>query len=615
MLYVKIVIPIPVDGPFDYSVPAAFVPRVVPGMRALVTFGARKCVGYIVGVSKQSSIKNVKPIISLLDDAPILSKELLRLTKLVSQYYCCSWGEVIDTALPWQSRSCKKGLELGKAQENLPKTSRASITSLINADRQGRWDFYLNELRKCIDLGKQALILLPDILKVARFKERAAEIPNAVISTLFRKSPSELREWLKIRNREVNIIVGTRSAVFAPLQNQGLIIIDEETDYVYKQDQVPHYSGRQVAIMRAKLNGTSLILGSVARPLETVLLSRDKNIDFNEVAVEQAVRDIFILDDRTYFKGNTKKTEQISRYLQGVIDSTLSNKGSVLVYFDKKGFASYGSCLKCGYELECPRCSVNLVYYYEKNILSCSYCNYSIAAPRLCPQCNSDYIRYEGIGIEKVESQIYRLFPRARIVKLEHAQEAGSSYADIVIANKNILSLDSKKFDLVCVLNIDSMLSRIDFRSAEKTLLLLRGLLNLCTAKMIIQTSMPGHYVFKSLKNNNPEEFILPEMDFRKQLGFPPYKHLAVIKLRSPDENKVSDCANRFFEVITKETDGRSLEVLSLKQAQPFKIRGNFYWNIVTKGSRPLAMSALIKRCLKKVSHSGIIITIDMDPV
>jgi primosomal protein N' (replication factor Y) len=242
--------------------------------------------------------------------------------------------------------------------------------------------------------------------------------------------------------------------------------------------------------------------------------------------------------------------------------------------------------------------------------------------PSICPECNSGYIRYSGLGTEKIESELSRIFPQAKIERLDRQESASSNDADIFISTESIIKETGFNFDLIGILAIDNSLNRVDLRSSEKTFGLLVGLLRLTEKKMLIQTYLPRHYCFKALESKDINIFYDEELKQRKQLGFPPYQHIALVKLRGKKENRVKEASNTLFNRLKKYSESnskmktnRAIKVVSVNPGRPLKLRDNFYWQILIKSRFPLKLAKFLKINLKDFSHSGIIVTVDVDPL
>lgn len=622
MLYAKVVLGLPVEGPFDYIVPGNCYKKIKAGSRVWVSFGPRKMLGYAVKVTKATSIKKLKAISDILDDSPVLDKNMLLLTKELSDYYCCSWGEAIEAALP---ESLRKGKLLPKPKPQEPglhKNAQNDKEVILLHDLGGikRWEKYIQEIKSCLAEKKSAIILLPDIGSVIKAGEIIKDKVGCAFATLYRKETrGDLEDWVKVRDGEVQLAIGTRAAIFAPFRNLGLVIIDEEESSLYKQDQVPHYHARSAALMRVGIEKAKLILGSSSPSLESLNLAKGASLQKKQYILlprEDPYPEIKIMDisnSPPLIKGG--KTV-LSGYLQSSIANALSSGGKVLLFLNRKGFATAASCFSCGTTLKCPRCSVNLVYYFKGNILKCRYCNFKMSPLEICPVCNSGYIKYFGAGTEKMESELSRIFPSARIKLLDNPKEASIADVDVFISTEAIIGDSRLNFGLIGVISIDNSLNRIDLRSSEKAFSLLTGLIKLTSGKVVIQTALPNHHIFKALIDKEPGAFYDEELKQRRELNFPPYGHLCIVKLRGKKESRAREASIALSERLKKyNAKDRGLNIVSVNPQAPAKLRGNFYWQILISSHSAKKMSKFLKLRLRNFRYSGIIVTVDMDPV
>jgi len=620
MLYARVVLGLPVEGPFDYIVTAPLEKKIKAGTRVKVSFGPKKAVGYVVGLSKKTKIKKLKSLLDLIDEEPILDKNMLQLTKKLSEYYCCSWGEAIETALP---EGLRRGRVPLKAERTVPLQSpgkgltgtvpAATCVLIHDLDGRARWEVYLSQIKNTLDNNKRALVLLPDIESAQRAKEIISVGLGRNPALLYRKQPKETEVWQSIKEGEADIVVGTRSAIFAPLKDLGLMIIDEEHNSVYKQDQVPHYHAREVALIRSKLEKAKLILGSSAPSLESFYLSRRHILKYISIPRKTSFPETQIIDLKQIPFRERKRNQVFTKPLEAEIFSVLSQKGKILLFLNRKGFATVASCHNCGGALKCERCNINLVYHFKEDKLICHYCNFRMELPKICPKCNSGYIKFSGSGTEKIESELHRLFPQAKIARFDESPMAEDT--DIFVATSAIIKEPGLHFDLIGVLSIDNSLNRVDFRSSEKAFALLAGLSGLTDKKIIIQTHYPEHHIFQALAKRDPNMFYENELRQRRQLAFPPYKHLALVKLRSKRQERAEAGALALFERLKERNKNKQIKILSVNPGQPSKLRGNFYWQILISGASAQNISKFLKNNLKDFSHSGIIVTVDIDPV
>ncbi len=607
MLYAKVAFGLSIRGLFDYSVPEEFAGIIKPGSRVKVSFGFQRKTGYVTGLSPRSGIKKIKPVLELLDKEPILDKRMLELCFKMADYYCCSPGEIIETAIPDKLRKSKI-IELSR-QDNIEKSSGAGRIEIFHCpDSAKRLENYILRLKAVLAQKKSAILILSDLNKIAKIKPVIEQALGQSPALLLRGNTSELENWIRIKSGQAKLVMGTRSAVFAPLGSPGLIILDEEDDPVYKQDQVPHYHARFAAILRSQ-QGSDLILGSAMPSLEAIYLRQEQNAAYSNCRIDKRTQ-VNIVDLSRQRKGNI-----ISRQLEDAIAAAIIVKQKTLLFINRKGFATFAGCNQCGFIYKCPRCNINLIFHYKENTLSCHYCNFKQEPLRVCPECNAGYIRYSGSGVEKVESELAKIFPQAKIRILGDEADIDTAEADIFVATQIVLKKDNIGFDLSGVLGIDNTFNRPDFRSTEKSMRLLEGLLAITKKTMIIQTRYPGHHCFSALIKNDPEIFYKEELRERKQLKFPPFTHFILIKVRSPKEEKAKEACSRLFEKIKLAELPRGVELINFAAAPVPKLRGNYYWQIMIKTSQPKKAGFAIKKHLTGISHSGIIVTVDVDPI
>ncbi len=617
MLYAKVVLGLPVDGPFDYIVPVNLEDKVRVGARVWVNFHYKKEVACIVALSNKTTIKKLKEISELIDTEPILGEKMLLLTGQLADYYCCSWGEAIEAAIPDELRKGKEAnIDKVTVTKNVtvtlsaaPHNDRCSTLAAPRNDRcslllQGpnRTDAYLEEIKFAI-LNRQSVIaIFTDVNAVLKAKDVIQQSLKIIPRVLYRKQPKELAAWMSVKSSDFTVVLGTRSSIFAPVNNLGLIIVDQEEGQVYKQEQVPHYHVREVALLRAKIESARVIFGSHSPSLESFYLVENGQLEYQSIPSGFTYPQVQIIDLRRLPYAERKSKTLFSKFLIDAIVVTLEQKGKVLLFINRKGFATTAACHNCGVALKCPRCNINLVFHFDEDKLKCHHCNFKMDVPKICPSCNAGYIKYSGIGTEKVESELARIFPQARLD------------IDIFVATSSVIKHGEINFDLIGVLAIDNSLNRVDFRAAEKTFGLLMGLVSLTSKKIIIQSANASHHCFQALIKNDPQLFYKEELKQRKQLNFAPFKHMILVRLRGKSLEKVKQAACDLFEKLNK-IKTSSIKMLSLNPGQPAKLRGNFYYQILMRASSAQKAGHFLKLHLKDGHYSGIIVTVDVDPI
>ncbi|MFA5115918.1 MAG: primosomal protein N' [Candidatus Omnitrophota bacterium] len=614
MLFAKVVLGLPLRTAFDYLIPQGLEKKARPGMRVQAPFRNKKLTGYIVGLAAKTDIQKVKALYDIVDEAPVLNANLLKLTRELSDYYLCSWGEAIECALP---ASLRKGRPLAGLRPNTATTAPLlppRSTLLHDLNREGNLDLYLKAIKENTDSGKSVIFLSPEIEYALRAQKAINDklgLESALLHS--RQTDNEhLSQWLKIKNGEVKIAVGTRLAVFSPFDQTGLIIVDNEADPSYKQDQTPHYHAREAAFMRAKIERSSVLLGALTPSLEALHMAKTGKIEY-AFTDKKSFPEITVINMKTG-AGYQKQKTGLSYQLQSFIDQALKEKQKILVFLNRRGFATTATCPNCHNTLRCPRCNANLVFQFKSNLLTCRFCNYKMDAPNLCPQCDASYIRYSGIGTDKIESEFSRLFPAARIAQL---QEEGAKPAetDIVVSSRPLLGKVEGSFDLTAVISIDNALGRPDFRAGEKTFALLLELLAQTEKKLVIQTYLPTHYCFWALLNKNVSSFYEEELKFRKQLSLPPFSHIVIIKIRGRKIDKVKERGMSLFERLNSAKEKEKIEVTILEETGREKLRGNFYFYISVKSTGLKKALQLINKNVQDFRHSDIIVTADVDPL
>ena len=601
MLYAEVVLGLPVDGPFDYIVPLDLENKVKVGSRVWVNFRNKKEVAYIIGLSNKTTIKKLKEILALIDQEPILNNKLLELTRQLAEYYCCSWGEAIEAAIPDELRKGKE-VKVGDGSLNkiLVKENRPLLSFLLQGTQ--RMEVYLKEIKLAVANRESVIVLFTDINAVLKAKEIIQRDLMITPQVLYRKQPKELAAWSLVKQEDFSVVLGTRSSIFAPVNNLGLIIVDQEDDQAYKQEQVPHYHVRELSLMRARIESARVILGSRSPSLESFYLVANKQLQYQPLPSGFVYPQVKVIDLRRLAYAERKSKTLFSKFLIDAIAATLAQKGKVLLLINRKGFATFAACNNCGEALKCPRCSINLVFHFDEEKLKCHHCNFKMDLPKTCPSCNTGYIKYSGSGTEKVESELSRIFPQARIGE------------DIYVETSAVIKQTEIKFDLIGVLAIDNSLNRVDFRAAEKTFHLLMGLTSLTSKKIIIQSANVNHHCFQALIKNDPQLFYKEELKQRKQLNFAPFKHMLLVRLRGENLGKVKQAASDLFANLNK-IKTSSLKMLSLNPGQPAQLRGNFYYQILMRASSVQKASHFLKLHLRETHFSGIIVSVDVDPI
>nr|WP_106784108.1 primosomal protein N' [Lysinibacillus timonensis] len=435
----------------------------------------------------------------------------------------------------------------------------------------GKTEVYLQTIEKCLLDGKEAIVLVPEISltpqMTERFRSRFGEQVAVLHSGL--SVGEKYDEWRKIHEGKVKVVVGARSAVFAPFENVGIIILDEEHESTYKQEDSPRYHARDVAIWRSNYHKCPVILGSATPSLESYARAK-KNVytllTLKNRALNQSLPEVQVVDMREELKKGNRS--MFSESLVEAIRTRLISKEQMVLFLNRRGYSSFVMCRDCGTVIQCENCDISLTYHRANEQLKCHYCGFEQHLPKNCPQCQSDHIRYFGTGTQKVEEEIAKLFPEARVLRMdvdttkgkgshERILEAfGEGKADILLGTQMIAKgLDFPNITLVGVLSADTSLHLPDFRSAEKTFQLLtqvsgRAGRHYLPGQVIVQTYTPEHYAIELAKEQNYEPFYEREMWTRHEAGYPPYYYLALAQISHEDVIMAAEYAQKMVDYL-----------------------------------------------------------------
>ncbi|OGX40847.1 MAG: primosomal protein N' [Omnitrophica WOR_2 bacterium RIFCSPLOWO2_12_FULL_50_9] len=608
----QVIVGLPVEGPFDYSVGKSLRDRIAVGQRVRMVFNRRPSIGVVVRFQKNSPFKPLNPVLSILDDYPSLDEKALKLTRAFGRYYGCSWGEAAQTWLPTALRKAKElqWTPCGEDKAEAPLGKKVILLHDKSPDK--RWPFILETIRKVWEAKRRVIFLVPEASLIESVLQRLKEVscPVIVLDKKMRSS-RELEQWIKVKEGRATVVVGTRSAVFAPVSSLGLIVIYQEEHAAYKQEQSPHYRAQTIAQMRSQSEGCSLLYVSSAPSAET--WHKAKKERWTKITYEpDRLSEMQPVDMTNY---NPQRTSILSFPLQSAIQETLTAQGKVVLFMNRKGFSTQTRCPQCGWTLKCPRCDVNLTYLYVSKRMVCRHCSFKTELPGFCPHCPGSYLRSSGTGIEKLESEAARLYPHARISRYDRQTAEFPREADVVIATQAVLKGQGAfPVDLMAVVNFDAELHHMDFRSAQKAFALLVHLRQFAVRKLLVQTRMIDNYCLRAVLKGDFDGFYRKELKFRQELGFPPYKHLAAVGLRGSDEERVFEQAKDLYARLEKRKP-QGIDVLDPHPDVNPKLRDKYRFTILLKGLSVKDILAYATPVIKdfKRRHSTLI-TLNVDP-
>lgn len=652
-MYARLLLPVPLGGEFTYSIPEKLAGEVKFGRRVTAPFGRRKVTGFVVGLDEKAPEGfAIRDIISVLDkDTEVFTPELLELARFISRMYLCPAGLALSAMVPSGKRETGNPFVLSAESDFTPiahlagqqEKALAAIRSgrglyyLYGVTGSGKSEVYLRAAEDVIKNGNQVIYLVPEITLThqlnedvtARFKGRVALLHSALTPSM------RLKEWKRIIRGEVDLVIGARSAVFAPCPNLGLIIMDEEHESSYKSGQAPRYHARQVAQKRAEMNGISFVMGSATPSLEAWnMMERGlvKKLELpNRVAggVRPSVEVVPM--------GGVDRC--ISPRLESEMRRTLLSGRSVILFLNRRGHSHCYHCRTCGHVFECPHCSVAMTMHRATGRLHCHYCGWSEPLPDHCPECSSTDITVAGFGTEKIEEEVRALFPGKNIARLDTDVASGDRKVvkgiidgfrdgeiDILLGTQMVAKgLNFPLLSLVGVVNADSALSVPDFRSEERAYSLLEQVAGRSgrydsSGKVVIQTFRPADRAITAVERNEGPAFYAAEMEARRALSYPPFSRMVQCVCRSYDGKKAEESAKSFASAVMEAAASLGLSsavgLLGVAPCAIEKKANSWRHQALFSGPSVTALTRSVARALEVwKAPGGVHLEIDVDPV
>ncbi|NQT32911.1 MAG: primosomal protein N' [Candidatus Omnitrophica bacterium] len=658
--YVEVITSLPIDRTFQYAVPdnVEYSPEI--GKRVHIPFRSTKRVGYIVKLENKPMVENPRPLIDVIDEEPIFTKELIDLAGWIKDNYFCSWGEALEAMIPgplkhgkisMTTRVEEEALEVVPTEPHKPNREQKKVLDDIHKcldekrhevfllhgiTGSGKTEIYLQAMENVLSKGKSGVILVPEISLTPQTVERFASRFGDKVAVFHSKmlQSAKFNEWKRIKDGEARVVVGPRSAIFSPLEDPGLFIVDEEPEPSYKQEDVPRYHARDVAIERARISNAPVILGSATPSLESyhkAMSGAYHLIELTQRISEKELPKVKLVDMRMEFDTRSGKTV-VSSVMTDVLRKDLAKKQQALIFLNRRGFSTFVLCRKCGFVMKCPKCDSPMVFHKTKNELICHYCNVRMAPIEICPDCNGDYLMYKGTGTQKVETELKKIFPEARIERMDSdtmskrgahdkvLKKFTKHELDIIVGTQMIAKgLDFPKVTMVGVVSADANLNLPDFRSGERTFNLITQVAGRAGrsdlgGEVVVQTFTPEHYAIKWAAKHDFHSFYSEEVNARRELLFPPFVTLAKITLRSKKEENVIKSTERLAKLLKKKIPG--INMIGPVPSPMEKLRGFYRWNIIVKGEDRETLVKKIKPAIKGFRKGpGVFMAVDIDPM
>jgi len=730
--FVSVALPIGVDQTFTYALPENLRGKVWPGQRVKVPFGRgnRWAVGWIARGLEATDVKGVKEVAEILDDEPLLTRDLLDLAFWMARYYVTPIGQVFEAILPAavkrkagfktiqlvvrtdksesevdrilskqrrildrlaqaegtplaprelaRQAGCtvaviksleKKGLvrietrEVDEFARDLfieleePKTIHLTteqalalqrVKARIAADEfgvivlqgvtgSGKTEVYLRAIEDVVERGRQAIVLVPEIAltpqTIRRFRERFTHV--AVLHSGL-TDVERHRQWRDIREGRADVVVGARSAVFAPVSRLGLMVIDEEHENSFKQDTSPRYHARDIAIMRANLVGVPVVLGSATPSLESYQNVRTLD-HYQEARLTQRIGGrpmppVHIIDMRQEV-AERKGHHALSRALEKAIAEAWRKQQQTILFLNRRGFSTHLFCVKCGHVAKCPDCDVGMTYHAKPGVLQCHYCGQKARPPETCPACGAETINYWGTGTQRVEDEVQRKFPDIRLGRMDsdsmrprggHARLLSAfrdGEVDILLGTQMVAKgLDFPNVTVVGVINADVALSLPDFRANERTFQLVTQVAGRTGrgpkgGEVFVQTFQPDHFTIQLAAKHDYDAFARDELGSRRRLGYPPFGRLARIVVRSQQRQRAHEAIQAVAGRLIEPARVAGITILGPQPCPISKISRFWRYHLLLKAPSARALLHFFDGVRSDLSPPGNIqMAIDVDP-
>jgi primosomal protein N' (replication factor Y) len=504
----------------------------------------------------------------------------------------------------------------------------------------GKTEVYMRAMRVCLKQGRAAMMLVPEIVLTPVFSRRLRAYFGDQVA-IFHSSLSKgerFDEWMRVKDGEAQIVIGTRSAVFAPTAKLGLVIVDEEHESTYRQQDSPHYHGRDTAIVRAQRESAVVILGSATPSLESfhnAHTGKSRYLHLPNRIANRAMPKARMIDMREVFDRH-KKPRVFSDDLLKAIEDTKRRNEQAIILINRRGYSSFVLCRSCGETIQCPNCDVTLTYHRSEGVIVCHYCNHRVAAPDQCPSCKGKYIYYVGEGAEQIEAMLTKLFPALRIARIDRDtasrrglfEKALTDFSDgriDLLVGTQMLAKghDFPNVTLVGVVSVDAGLALADFRAAERTFQLITQVAGRAgrgdrAGQVLVQTYHPHHYALKHACAQDYAGFYKEEIRHRQNHSYPPFVSLASLLVHGPDQNRVRSEAIELRKQMDLANKERACRILGPAPAPLARLKGEFRMQLLVKSRNRRHLRNVVDNALAAAANQGLnlrVVNLEIDPV
>jgi len=653
-MYVNVVFNRPLQ-PLTYEVPQKFG-EVKPGQRVIVPLREKACQGIVYSIKEDSDRKDLKQLIGVIDSEPLLNSDLIELAEWMARYYLCSIGEAMWTLIPKGIKkkettqtivvedtiSEQRDFELTDEQKEILKIMKDSLENgsrgeflLYGVTGSGKTEVYLRIIEEVLKRGRGGILLVPEISltpqTVRYFSARMGD-ELAVLHSRLTKT-QKLSQWQEILRGKKKVVIGARSAIFAPVENIGVIIIDEEHETSYKSDETPRYNAKTIAYYRAQKHNSILVFGSATPSVESFYMAKAGKLRL--LTLSKRVGNQPLPSTKVSDLRRVKGEQHISKPLIQAIMKRLKSDEQIILFLNRRGYAPYVYCTNCGYVFRCKNCDISMTLHKKEKRIVCHYCGYWEGLPDVCPNCSDERIELMGFGTEKIEKSLKELFPGAIIKRMdtdtvkrrtaiyEILSDFGKQRIDILVGTQIVSKgLHFPNVTLVGVLNADISLNFPDFRAAERTFNLITQVSGRAgrgekKGDVIIQTYNPSHYAIQCAKSQDYEDFFVREIRNRQNLRYPPFCRIVRLVVRGKDRERVFNYAYEIGDFIKSRVEGqKNISVLGPVSCPISRIKKNYRVHIIIKTDRISPVRNVLALLLNdEPKKYGVYLEIDFDPL
>lgn len=673
-MIVDVVVPYRVTGSFHYLASDDLRDSLQLGSVIQVSFGRFSTHAFVLGFPATTNIEEsrLKTIDSVVSASPLFDEKMLEFLKWVSEYYCHPLGEVVAAAVPRQHLTLVASKRRAPNQDAADREQKiadisavGSVAPELTEEQQfalarildpkdsrpvllhgvtgsGKTEVYMAVLERVLAAGKSAIVLVPEIALTPQLWGRfSARFPGLVAVLHSDMTPKERYvQWERLRLREARIVVGARSAIFAPVTDLGLVVVDEEHETSYKQEDSLRYHARDIAIVRGRMSGAKVILGSATPSLESY--SNAKSDKYHYVTLKKRVQErpmprTHFVDLKDKASLHCEKVPWLSSGLARRIQATLNAGNQTLLYLNRLGFAHFLFCPDCGHTWRCKQCDVSLTYYQSPPLLKCHYCGIKRSPPSACSECKGTRMETLGVGTEQVQKTLQELFPKARVGRMDRSVIKGRDELESVLASIARREVDivigtqmiAKGHDfpgiaLVGILLADSSLNLPDFRANERTFQIITQVAGRAgradiPGEVVVQTVHPDHPVLRAAAEHRSVDFYSTELASRKQWGFPPFARLAMLRFQHRQPKKVEDFSLEMAQRLRQVIEKKALEctILGPAEAPLNKLKNMYRWQCLLKSHSVVTLRELIfyANHFAEEKKSSVQIAFDIDPI